>query len=226
MESSLYLPSFYSMQGNYDAVAGFYDPLAGLVFGNAIREAQTFLLPIIPKGARILIAGGGTGWILEEINRLNPGGLHITYVEISEKMIGMAKKRFTANSEVIFINGAIQEVHLEGQFDVVLTPFLFDNFSEPTIKKAFRKMDYHLKEEGLWLFSDFKAEGQPLPHQILLKVMYLFFNSLCRLETTRLHDPTTNFLQQGYTPTLQKSFFGNFIYSVVYQKHKSTPTFL
>ena len=226
MEYSLYLPSFCSMHGNYDAVAGFYDPLARLVFGNAIREAQTFLLPEIPKEARILIAGGGTGWILEEITRLNPGALHITYVEISEKMIGMAKKRYTASNEVIFINGAIQEVNLEGQFDVVLTPFLFDNFSETTIKKAFRKMNYHLKAGGLWLFSDFKTEGQSLAHQILLKVMYLFFSSLCKLETTTLHDPSTIFLQQGYTPTLQKTFFSNFIYSVVYQKHKSTPTLL
>jgi spermidine synthase len=83
------------MAGNYDNSASFYDGLSRLVFGRTLIAAQVAFLSSIPKNAKVLIIGGGTGWILEEITRLYPSGLTITYVEISANMMALSQKRNT-----------------------------------------------------------------------------------------------------------------------------------
>ena len=64
---------------SYDSIAGVYDKLAGIFIGKALREAQIYLLQFIPANARLLIVGGGTGWILEEITVVHQQGLAIDY---------------------------------------------------------------------------------------------------------------------------------------------------
>jgi spermidine synthase len=70
------------MAANFNNSAWFYDGLSRLVYGNALVEAQVYLLQFIRPNSKILIAGGGTGWILEELAKLHPEGLKIAYVEI------------------------------------------------------------------------------------------------------------------------------------------------
>jgi ubiquinone/menaquinone biosynthesis C-methylase UbiE len=57
------------MLNNYDRIARIYDKLSRMVFGKSIVRAQQSILPFITTPARMLIVGGGTGWILEEIAR-------------------------------------------------------------------------------------------------------------------------------------------------------------
>src|SRR5580698_1500791 len=117
------------MAANYNNSAWFYDRLSRMVYGSALIDAQVYLLQFLPAGSNILIAGGGTGWILEEIAKIHPSGLQITYVEVAAGMMGRSKKRNTGSNKVIFINDAIENISIK-HFDVVLTPFLFDNLKE------------------------------------------------------------------------------------------------
>ena len=95
------------MSANYNNSAWFYDFLTGLVFGRTLFRAQVYLLNNIRPGNKILIAGGGTGKILEAITSIYKTGLKITYVDVSEKMIVASKKRNIGENEVTFINAAI-----------------------------------------------------------------------------------------------------------------------
>ena len=103
------------MAANYNNSAWFYDRLSRVIYGRAIIRSQVYLLGHIPAGSRVLIAGGGTGWILEELARLQPSGLKITYVEISAKMMALSRKRNAGNNEVIFINEAVENVTIAGR---------------------------------------------------------------------------------------------------------------
>src|ERR1700712_3142269 len=123
------------MASNYDNSAWFYDGLSRLVYGKALVNAQVYLLQFVKPNSTILIAGGGTGWILEELARIHPTGLKITYVEISAKMMSLSKKRWVADNEVIFINRAVENVPATTRFDMLITPFLFDNFKEENLQK-------------------------------------------------------------------------------------------
>ncbi|QXV65469.1 class I SAM-dependent methyltransferase [Mucilaginibacter sp. 21P] len=206
-------------KGNYDNAAVFYDRLARMVFGDSLTKAQVYILERIPANAKILIVGGGTGWILDEITKINPAGLNITYVEISAKMMALSRKRNLGDNKVTFIAQAIQQAELNNDFDVVLTPFLLDNFSEERLPAIFDPIHKALKPSGLWLYADFQLTGK-LWQNLMLKSMLLFFKVLCGVESWQLPDAKGMFARQGYKKIEERDFYGRFVVSRVYRKSK------
>lgn len=207
------------MKANYNSIAPFYDGLSRLIYGDAIVNAQKFLVDAIVPNSTILIVGGGTGWILEEISKKHSTGLQIIYVDISQKMIELSKRRYIGNNKVIFLNADIQNVELSETFDVVITPFLLDNFSPRTANLVFNKIHCRLVLDGLWLFSDFQvSDKRNLWQKLLLKVMYFFFIVLCNIEATELPDTNFLFSKNSYRLVSSKTFFHRFICSFIYQK--------
>jgi len=201
---------------NYDNSAGFYDKLSQVFFGKTLINAQVYLLHFIPANASILIVGGGTGWILEEITKLHPAGLHITYIEISAKMAALARQRNYGDNQVEFINKPIEEVSRAQPFDVIITPFLFDNFTENTVEGLFLHMHRLVKANGLWLYTDFQLTGK-VWQRVLLRSMYLFFGALCNVPTKTLPDTQALFDKYGYKKIVAKTFFGDFVVSKMYR---------
>lgn len=204
------------MAANYNNSAWFYDRLSRLVYGKALVNAQLYLLDFIEPGSNILIAGGGTGWILDELTKRHPSGLRITYVEIAVGMMTLSQKRNTGQNEVVYINDAIENVNLTPGFDVVITPFLFDNFTEQTLATVFNHMHKLLKPGGLWLNADFQLTGKWW-QGFLLKSMFLFFKVICGIEASKLPAIETRFAQNGYNAIAEKIFFNEFILAKVYK---------
>lgn len=210
---------FVLMKGNYNIIAPYYDRLSKLIYGNAIVNAQQYVVNFIIPGSAFLIVGGGTGWILEEISKRHTNGLAITYVEISEKMMELSRRRNIANNHVDFTTGPIQDVLLDGRYDAVITPFLLDNFSPVTTMAVFKKIHSVLRPSGYWFFCDFQlSRKHRLWQKPLLKLMYLFFRSVCNIEANSLPDTASMFDKYGYKEIAYKNFFHRFIQSVVYQK--------
>ena len=205
------------MAANYDNSAWFYDRLSRMIYGKNLIRSQVYLLTHIPEGSNILIVGGGTGWILEEITKLYPSGLNITYVEISAKMMALSRKRDTGDNQVVYMNEAVENVNFQTNFDVVITPFLFDNFTEQTQEKVFAHIHSYLKSGCLWLNADFQLTGKWW-QAFLLGSMLLFFRLICGIESKQLPDTEKIFERHGYNVTDQKTFFGDFILSTIYQK--------
>lgn len=204
------------MAANYNNSAWFYDRLSQLVYGRALINAQVYLLQFIKPGSKILIVGGGTGWILDEITKLHPSDIQITYAEVATNMITLSKKRNTGNNSVIFINDAIENIPLSADFDIVITPFLFDNFTDQTLQKVFTHIHSSLKPGGLWLNADFQLSGKWW-QVVLLKAMFLFFRIICGIEASRLPAIEDQFEQHGYQTIAGQTFFGNFIISTAYK---------
>jgi len=179
-------------------------------------DAQVYLLQFIRPHSKILIVGGGTGWLLEELAKIRPGGLEITYVEVAAKMMAKSKKRKTGANRVVFVNDAIENLAFPNEFDVVITPFLFDNFSEQTLDNVFGHVKSMLKTNGLWLNCDFQLTGKWW-QMAMLKSMFLFFRLICGIEASKLPDIYRQFAKQGFKVIEQKTFFGGFIVSEVYK---------
>jgi len=209
--------SFAVLKRNYDTIAWFYDRLAGLVFGRTLVNAQLYLVSSIPAGSRILIVGGGTGWILEKIAAQHPSGLKITYIDASAKMIALAVKRKCGDNHVLFIAQGIETVMLAGAFDVVITPFLFDNFTDNSLRKIFADIDSLLKTKGLWLYCDFQ-NTTVLWQRAVLRVMYWFFRGSCGIEATHLPDAKACFAEHGYIVMSRRDFMNGFVTAVMYNK--------
>ena len=207
---------------NYDNAALFYDALAGLVYGKALKNAQAWLLEYIPAGSSVLVAGGGTGWILEAIAQ-RFSGLQITYVEISQNMMARSKKKNKGSNQVDFINLPIESYTSERRYDVVTTCFLFDNFTQHNCERIFTHINKQLKPGGVWLNADFRLTGKWW-QTLLLKAMLTFFRILCGIESRKLPDMEDLFAAAGYTQTAEQSFYGQFIRSTVYRKAGDQPS--
>jgi ubiquinone/menaquinone biosynthesis C-methylase UbiE len=206
------------MAANYDSIASSYDFLSRLVFGQAQIDAQVDLLRFIPPDSRVLIVGGGTGWILESIAELHPHGLTVDYIESSEQMISLSQKRNCKDNKVNFIPISIEYANLPKDYDVIITPFLFDNFKGYTIDMVFRRIDAALKPGGLFLYTDFVPQNQTfLWQRLLLAVMYLFFRLVSSVDAIQMADMGPYFAS-GYSVVYETSRYVGFIRSAAYRK--------
>lgn len=208
------------MKNNYDKIAGYYDLLSRAIFRRSIINAQVYLLPYISAHSTVLIVGGGTGWILEEIARIRPAGLEITYVEISAGMIRLSEKRDYKQNNVQFVHESIETFIPSHAYDVILTPFLFDNFSAVHAQTTFAKLHVSLKAGGNWLFADFVYDPDrgKLWQKLLLKTMYTFFRLVAKIEASQLNDMEDLFSRHYYQLITEQFHYGRFIWSAVYRK--------
>jgi ubiquinone/menaquinone biosynthesis C-methylase UbiE len=210
-----------SVKRSYDLVAGVYDKLANLFPGDVLQKAQSFYLGKIPQRANILVVGGGTGRILEDITNIYPQGLSIDYVDISIRMIAKAKKRYTGNNKLTFIHQSITDFSKDVQYDVIITAFLLDNFSEATMQKVFVFLHQKLKHGGLWLYTDFQIKSKhPWWQKAVLFIMYSFFRIVCNIEAKQLPDVASSFNTYNYQFIESQTFFHQFIIASVYKKLK------
>ena len=203
---------------NFNAIAPFYDRLCQLVFGQKVKKAQIESLAFIPPNSTILIAGGGTGWILDEIAQKFPSGLNITYIDKSSEMIRLSKKRNYALNTIEFINEDIEDVRLSHQkYNVILTPFFLDCFSQSIFQSIFKKLDDSLMPGGLWLNVDFYLSAASKQWQkVLIKIMYVFFRMTCKIEASKLPSINSGFSQ--YILSSEKMYCNNFIKAQVFKK--------
>jgi ubiquinone/menaquinone biosynthesis C-methylase UbiE len=203
---------------NYNNIAFIYDGLCQFVFGQRLKNAQMESLSFISAYFHVLIVGGGTGWILEELTKQHASGLRITYIDNSSRMIALSKKRKTAFNTIEFINESIENSLLpHEQYDVILTPFLFDNFSQSTSELIFKKLDNSLKPKGKWLYVDFCISNKSnYRQQFLLKLMYVFFRVTCNIKANQLPDLKDYF--SSYEMIHNKYYSNNFIITQVFQK--------
>lgn len=208
------------MNNNYDSIANYYDMLSRLVYFRAQVNAQTDQLGFIPENSKVLILGGGTGWILEELAKVYSSGLAITYVEISEKMLLLSKKRNIKDNHVTYVHSSAEGFNSKAVYDVILTAFFFDNFATLKAADLFAKFDAQLKPQGLWLFADFyyTEKSGKIWQAALLKIMYLFFRHISNVEASVLINVESEFERRNYLPVKTAYYYKGFIKSVVYSK--------
>jgi tRNA (cmo5U34)-methyltransferase len=214
---------------NFDGIAPVYDTLATL-FGGNIKKAQQHYLCLIPAHARILIVGGGTGWILTDLLSVKKKIQHITYVEASATMLDLSKDKLIKYKalhpdrnfpSIEWINGTENNLPQDEVYDVIITNFFLDLFDEAALLKVMKKLSPSLHSEGIWLFSDFNISEKPFEgwwQRLLIRSMYLFFKITCHLHTTKLPDFEQAFHQLGFKKTHMRSFFGQMIVTRVYRK--------
>jgi ubiquinone/menaquinone biosynthesis C-methylase UbiE len=205
-------------QSSYDFVAPFYDRLSKVIFGSSLVHSQICLLPFIPTNSCVLTVGGGTGWILERLAELHTSGLTIDYVESSSKMIKLSQKRDVKGNTIRFFNRRIEDCDFAEVHDIIITPFLFDNFPEETVSLVFEKLDTMLKTDGLWLFTDFFIDDKsPLWHRMLLRMMYLFFRLTSNVNAQKL-SPMEPYFSPRYTIEFEAHYYSKFIRSMAYRR--------
>ena len=202
----------------FNWISGVYDRAARVVFGKAILNAQLTFLDDIPINCKILILGGGTGRILEEMIRVNPRRA-IWYIDASSAMLERAKERLRElpAHDVHFLHGTVNSIPGEIKFDVVITNFFLDLFTVQSLVGIMEKIDKALLTESLWLVTDF-VNGKKLYQRLLLYAMYLFFRITSKLEARKLPPWEAMLKKWGFKKLKSALFFNAFIKSAVFIK--------
>ncbi len=131
-------------------------------------------------------------------------------------MILLAKKRNVANNSITFFTSPIELLEVSNKYDVIITPFLFDMFSQKTCNSVIEKLKGNLKINGLWLYTDFHiTDRSPVWQKTILKIMYRFFRLSCNIEAKQLPDISKYF--SSYYIVAKKTYCRNFIISKVFR---------
>lgn len=200
----------------FDRIAPVYDRLVGLIFGKSIRTAQLYFLSDIPKGGDVLILGGGTGWLLAELLKVNPD-CQVWYVEASRKMLEITQKKVAIlqTTCVHYIHGTAAILPQDIKFNAVITNFYLDLFSSASLHNVLNQIIKSMLPHGVVLISDF-INTNVRKHRILLNIMYRFFRLVCGIESTQLPDWQKQLKNIGLGEVKSKLFYGGFIKSSVY----------
>ncbi|GGF19399.1 class I SAM-dependent methyltransferase [Hymenobacter cavernae] len=206
----------------FDHLASFYDLLASLVFGRTLRRAQQAALSGLPVGApRLLIIGGGTGWILGEVLRRCPAA-QILYVEASAGMLRQSRAalRRTAaahEAQVEFRLGTEAALKSGETFDVVITFFFLDLFETVRFGAVLRQLNAVRRPGGRWLLADFcKPNGWW--QRALLAVMYQFFRVTTGISARQLPAIHAGLANLGLHPRRQQWFYAGMIEATVFEE--------
>ena len=206
----------------YNKLAGYYDFLVKIIFGNTLLQAKRQFLGELQESNRMLLIGGGSGQILFDILQDNPQN-QVVYLEKSGNMTALARKRLTAGmaSRVCFIEGDESKLPKDKKFDAVITNFFLDQFREDRLDMLMGMLNDSLKISGIWLFTDFrlqKGQAHYWWQNLLVKTMLAFFKMTTRLEASRLPDYDHYFQAQNLCLVEEKYFLKKLIVSRVYRK--------
>ncbi|GAB3013728.1 class I SAM-dependent methyltransferase [Spirosoma pulveris] len=174
--------------GNFNWIAPVYDTLAFLVFGRKLQRAQGIFLDRVTPKSSVLLVGGGTGWLLEQL-LVDCKPERVLYLETSSRMVARATRRMTRKSlpgTVTFRVGDETTLDASDQFDVVITPFLLDLFNEQTLQnRLIPSLLRALKPGGTWLVTDFVAPSIWW-QKVLLWTMIRFFRLIAGIQSSSL----------------------------------------
>lgn len=199
---------------NFDVIAGVYDTLSAIVFGNSLKKAQKTFLEHLPTSGTVLIIGGGTGWILKEVIDRRPN-LKIDYVESSQKMLSLSRKSISDQSHVRFIHG--NEGDIPGNdYDCIITNFFLDVFSPGSLTRVMSVLHKRLSPNAVWLCTDFRTTNRA-SHRFLIWLMHRFFRIFTALKAKSLLDFRPYFSKMGMVLQEEEEFRNGLIFSAVYR---------
>ncbi len=202
----------------FDRVAWCYDALAALVFGPALRNTQLAALAGLPAGApRVLILGGGTGWVLAEVLRRCPAAA-VLYLEASPRMLTRARARLAPSqrARVEFRHGTQQALVPGETFDAVLTFFVLDCIAAPDLPAALSRLHAALRPGGRWLLADFRPARRGW-RRWLLAAMFGFLRLTTRLRARALPDFAAALAARGLRGQTKGHFYSGATEAVVFQ---------
>jgi tRNA (cmo5U34)-methyltransferase len=211
-------------RADFSRVARVYDALAGLVFGKSQRRAQQAALaagmPLGGTAPRVLVLGGGGGWVLTELLRHRPAA-RVLYLETSASMLVLAQDRLrqlapSAVAQVEFRQGSEQALGPAEQFDIIVTFFVLDCFTLAEFPAALARLQAARRPGALWLVVDFRPPSTWW-QRALLRLMYLFFRITVGLRAQQLPPWPTALAALGLRNRYQATYYGNFILCQVLQ---------
>jgi ubiquinone/menaquinone biosynthesis C-methylase UbiE len=188
---------------SFDFIAPHYRWLESVAFANTLQKARSFFLDQISTPRRILIAGEGNGRFLREFARKFPQ-TRIDCVDVSERMLQLAQEQLCDSNGgriKFFRKDLLRWLPEENVYDVIVTHFFLDCFSEAEIEKLVAMLAKAATRNAVWLLADFSIPPEPLRElhaKAWLWVMHRLFRGVARISARKLTDPLPFLEAEGF----------------------------
>lgn len=209
----------------YDRLALAYQMIEWVVFGGRLQAARVALLDELPPWQCMLILGDGDGRLLHAIvQRMSEGSDQtIVSVDQSESMLSRQRQRtanYSASRQIEWIKGdALSFIPHRHSFDVIVTPFFLDCFSEEQLQIALPRWFDGLRRNGKWYYVDFvipESGWRRIGAAWLSRIMHCFFRLMTGLPNAELLNVAAMLRQLGLEPEYQTNRFGGMIATAIY----------
>lgn len=180
----------------YDSLAPWYETLERLRFGSGLQRARVALLTELAERlgdrSKVLFVGDGDGRLLEAFVQAYPQS-RVTSIDISKEMIRLQQERLERAGLADRVQWQTVDIaqadYPAGHFDLIVTAFFLDCFTETQIKPRLQQLDRWLTHAGVWYVVDFYVP-KPIPQRVWaeawLGIMHLFFRWQTGLQAWRL----------------------------------------
>ncbi|WP_328793770.1 class I SAM-dependent methyltransferase [Heliomicrobium undosum] len=143
------------VQTKFDDTAGRYDsqrkqliPCFDDFYGIAVSIAETE-----KESPKILDIGAGTGLLASFFMDKYPNA-QFTLIDISEKMLDVAKERFCDNPNVTYLVGDYAKYPFSEKFDLVISSLSIHHLTDPEKVALYRTIYELLNEKGIFVNAD------------------------------------------------------------------------
>ena len=209
---------------DYGPLARYYDLLASLAFGGSLRRAQRAALAAglasIGPAPRVLVLGGGPGWVLGALWRACPTA-RVLYLEVSAPMLARTQARLQRRppppgGAVELRLGSEADLQPGEQFEALVTFFVLDSFLPDALPPALTQLAAARRPGAPWLVADFLPAAGGW-RRALLAVMYWFFGRVVGLQARQLPPWPAALAARDLRLTWEQHFFGGAVAAQVWR---------
>jgi tRNA (cmo5U34)-methyltransferase len=145
--------AFDTIAGEYDAQRKFIIPHMDEFYGAAVWAAES-----PEKSPAILDVGAGTG-LLSALMLAKFPDASLTLMDISEKMLGVARERFAGKKNIRFIASDYSTADLGGPYDIVCSALSVHHLGPEEKRQLFHRIHASLHPGGIFVNAD-QADGE------------------------------------------------------------------
>lgn len=184
---------------NCDPIARWYRWLEYLGFGGALERRRVAFLSDVKNARRALVLGDGDGRFLVRLAKQNfsyQPGVQIDYVDVSGRMLELARNRAGSDGVAYHLADARTMPLPSGEYDLIVTHFFLDCFDEKDAEALVERVARSARNDSRWLISEFHDSGWWA--RVILNGLYFFFRITTGLKTRRLVDHRPLLQRQGF----------------------------
>ncbi len=205
---------------NCDRIARWYRVLEYLVFGQALEKRRFEFLDEVADARQVLILGDGDGRFTAEFVKRNPE-TKVESVDLSAGMIDLARRRLGESAaQVRFRVGDARTISIDGQYDLVVTHFFLDCFTNEELDRLIERISQHCKPGARWVLSEFGLPEREFPKiaaRAFIRFMYFCFFVTTGLTVTKLPDYVQAMTGRGFRLLHKRSAIGGLLVSEIWQ---------
>jgi tRNA (cmo5U34)-methyltransferase len=143
------------IQRKFDAISKKYDEQRRKFIPcfEDFYETTVSVASVDKENPDILDVGAGTGLLSAFLMERHPDA-SFTLIDISEKMLDMAKDRFRNNSNVKYIAADYSKYDFTEKYDMVVSALSIHHLEDEEKKELYKKSYSILKENGIFINAD------------------------------------------------------------------------